>query len=114
LATDRRQRISSPPTRGGDRGDSASRRPRLIDVAFDRFPGPVGLGEPATTVVGHAIGNAIFTAVGARCATYRSRLKRCAPPFRRNRRRFMRRAERFWSERRAWRPPRLWPSPKSK
>jgi hypothetical protein len=81
LATDRRQRISSPPTRGADRGDGASRRPRLIDVAFDRFPGPVGLGEPETAVVGHAIGNAIFTAVGARCATYRSRLKRCAPPF---------------------------------
>ena len=27
---------------------------------------PVGLGEPATTVVGPAIGNAIFRAVGAR------------------------------------------------
>ena len=27
---------------------------------------PVGLGEPATTVVGPAIGNAIFSAVGAR------------------------------------------------
>jgi len=27
---------------------------------------PVGLGEPATTVVGPAIGNAIFNAVGAR------------------------------------------------
>jgi CO/xanthine dehydrogenase Mo-binding subunit len=27
---------------------------------------PVGMGEPATTVVGPAIGNAIFAAVGAR------------------------------------------------
>jgi isoquinoline 1-oxidoreductase beta subunit len=27
---------------------------------------PVGLGEPATTVVGPAIGNAIYRAVGAR------------------------------------------------
>jgi len=27
---------------------------------------PVGLGEPCTTVVGPAIGNAIFAAVGAR------------------------------------------------
>jgi isoquinoline 1-oxidoreductase subunit beta len=27
---------------------------------------PVGLGEPATTVVGPAIGNAVFNAVGAR------------------------------------------------
>ena len=27
---------------------------------------PVGLGEPATTIVGPAIGNAIFNAVGAR------------------------------------------------
>jgi len=27
---------------------------------------PVGLGEPATTVVEPAIGNAIFSAVGAR------------------------------------------------
>lgn len=27
---------------------------------------PVGMGEPATTVVGPAIGNAVFAAVGAR------------------------------------------------
>jgi isoquinoline 1-oxidoreductase subunit beta len=27
---------------------------------------PVGLGEPATTIVGPAIGNAIYQAVGAR------------------------------------------------
>jgi isoquinoline 1-oxidoreductase subunit beta len=27
---------------------------------------PVGLGEPCTTVVGPAIGNAIFAAIGAR------------------------------------------------
>ena len=34
---------------------------------------PVGMGEPATTVVGPAIGNAIFAAVGARaCAICRS------------------------------------------
>lgn len=38
-----------------------------LDIAF--LPStevPVGLGEPATTVVGPAIGNAIFNAVGAR------------------------------------------------
>ena len=33
-------------------------------VASDQQP--VGLGEPATTVVGPAIGNAIFVATGAR------------------------------------------------
>ncbi len=38
-----------------------------IDVEFlPSTEPPVGLGEPATTVVGPAIGNAIFAAVGAR------------------------------------------------
>ncbi len=38
-----------------------------LDISFvDSFEAPVGLGEPATTVVGPAIGNAIFNAVGAR------------------------------------------------
>ena len=38
-----------------------------LEIAFvDRPYAPVGLGEPATTVVGPAIGNAIFNAVGAR------------------------------------------------
>ena len=38
-----------------------------LDVHFiDSAEAPVGLGEPATTVVGPAIGNAIFRAVGAR------------------------------------------------
>ncbi|MEO0424512.1 MAG: molybdopterin cofactor-binding domain-containing protein, partial [Pseudomonadota bacterium] len=38
-----------------------------LQVAFiDSKETPVGLGEPATTVVGPAIGNAIFDAVGAR------------------------------------------------
>lgn len=39
------------------------------DMAIEFMPSgepPVGLGEPATTVVGPAIGNAIFRAVGAR------------------------------------------------
>ena len=39
------------------------------DLAIEFMPStepPVGLGEPATTVVGPAIGNAIFRAVGAR------------------------------------------------
>ncbi|MBS0332108.1 MAG: xanthine dehydrogenase family protein molybdopterin-binding subunit [Proteobacteria bacterium] len=39
------------------------------DLAVEFMPStepPVGLGEPATTVVGPAIGNAIFNAVGAR------------------------------------------------
>ena len=39
------------------------------DLHIDFIPStqpPVGLGEPATTVVGPAIGNAIFAAVGAR------------------------------------------------
>ena len=38
-----------------------------LDIEFiDNGEAPVGLGEPATTVVGPAIGNAIFRAVGAR------------------------------------------------
>jgi CO/xanthine dehydrogenase Mo-binding subunit len=38
-----------------------------MDIAFVESPQPpVGLGEPATTVVGPAIGNAIFRAVGVR------------------------------------------------
>lgn len=38
-----------------------------LDISFvDSTEAPVGLGEPATTVVGPAIGNAIFNAVGAR------------------------------------------------
>jgi CO/xanthine dehydrogenase Mo-binding subunit len=38
-----------------------------LDIAFiDSTEVPVGLGEPGTTVVGPAIGNAIFAAVGAR------------------------------------------------
>jgi isoquinoline 1-oxidoreductase subunit beta len=38
-----------------------------LDIEFiDSTEVPVGLGEPATTVVGPALGNAIFAAVGAR------------------------------------------------
>jgi len=38
-----------------------------LDITFvDSAEVPVGLGEPATTVVGPAIGNAIYNAVGAR------------------------------------------------
>ncbi len=38
-----------------------------LDITFvDSVEAPVGLGEPATTIVGPAIGNAIFNAVGAR------------------------------------------------
>lgn len=38
-----------------------------IDIAFvDSAEAPVGLGEPPTTVVAPAIGNAIFAAVGVR------------------------------------------------
>jgi isoquinoline 1-oxidoreductase subunit beta len=39
----------------------------VLDIEFiESTEVPVGLGEPATTVVGPAIGNAIFAAVGAR------------------------------------------------
>ena len=38
-----------------------------LDISFmPSTEAPVGLGEPATTVVGPAIGNAIYRAVGAR------------------------------------------------
>jgi isoquinoline 1-oxidoreductase beta subunit len=38
-----------------------------LDITFvESAEAPVGLGEPATTIVGPAIGNAIFNAVGAR------------------------------------------------
>jgi CO/xanthine dehydrogenase Mo-binding subunit len=38
-----------------------------LDITFvDSAEAPVGLGEPATTIVGPAIGNAIFNACGAR------------------------------------------------
>ena len=38
-----------------------------LDISFvESGEVPVGLGEPATTVVGPAIGNAIYNAVGAR------------------------------------------------
>lgn len=38
-----------------------------IDISFiESTEVPVGIGEPATTVVGPAIGNAIFAATGAR------------------------------------------------
>ncbi|HEV7689674.1 MAG TPA: molybdopterin cofactor-binding domain-containing protein [Hyphomonadaceae bacterium] len=39
----------------------------VLDISFvDSAEAPVGLGEPATTIVGPAIGNAIFNACGAR------------------------------------------------
>ena len=39
----------------------------VLDIEFiESTDVPVGLGEPATTVVGPAIGNAIYAAVGAR------------------------------------------------
>ena len=38
-----------------------------LDIEFvESYQQPLGLGEPATTVVGPAIGNAIFAASGAR------------------------------------------------
>ena len=38
-----------------------------LDIEFiDSIEAPVGLGEPGTTVVAPAIGNAIFAAVGVR------------------------------------------------
>jgi isoquinoline 1-oxidoreductase subunit beta len=38
-----------------------------LDIEFmPSTEAPVGLGEPGTTVVGPAIGNAIYNAVGAR------------------------------------------------
>ncbi len=50
---------SYTPLRMGDVPDIS------VDFVTSSEP-PVGLGEPATTVVGPAIGNAIFAAVGAR------------------------------------------------
>lgn len=47
-----------------------------IEMEFvDSTETPVGLGEPATTVVGPAIGNAIFAAVGVRMRTLPIRAK---------------------------------------
>jgi isoquinoline 1-oxidoreductase beta subunit len=40
--------------------------PELDIELVDSTEVPVGLGEPATTVVGPAIGNAIFAAIGIR------------------------------------------------
>ena len=45
----------------------AHRRRARTRISSSRAPKlPVGLGEPATTVIAPAIGNAIFAAVGAR------------------------------------------------
>ena len=50
---------SYTPLRMGDVPD--------LDITFmPSVEAPVGLGEPATTVVGPAIANAVFRAVGAR------------------------------------------------
>ena len=44
-----------------------SRSGNVLDIEFiDSAEAPVGLGEPGTTVVAPAIGNAIYAAVGAR------------------------------------------------
>ena len=49
-----------------------------LDIEFiDSTEVPVGLGEPATTVVAPAIGNAIFAASGARFVIYRSARRPC-------------------------------------
>lgn len=40
--------------------------PELDIELIDSLEAPVGMGEPGTTVVGPAIGNAIFAAIGVR------------------------------------------------
>ena len=51
-----------------------------LDIEFiDSTEVPVGLGEPGTTVVAPAIGNAIFAAVGARLRAFADSPERRAP-----------------------------------
>ena len=51
-----------------------------LDIEFiDSTEFPVGLGEPATTVVAPAIGNAIFAAAEARVRHSADRPGGCAP-----------------------------------
>jgi hypothetical protein len=52
--------------------------PELDIVFINSTEPPVGLGEPGTTVVAPAIGNAIFAAVGVRCTTSLSGEQRCS------------------------------------